>query len=71
MSKKTEQSVQTNQILTKLSGDLMTDLDKIRENKMTTTTATLICRHANTIMKAENVKLQYVRVIERVERIAR
>lgn len=71
MSKNLEQSQQTNQILTKLTADLMTDLDKIRDNKMTTTTATLICRHANTVMKAENVKLQYVRVTERVERIKR
>lgn len=71
MSDNLKQSPQTNQILSKLTADLMTDLDKIRNNKMTTTTATLICRHANTVMKAENAKLQYVRINERVERIKR
>lgn len=52
----------------KLSDDLMSDLEKLRSGEMKSITATQICRHANTVMKAENIKLQYKRIEERVNR---
>ena len=57
-----------NPVLTKLSRDLMTDLDQLRTGTLSKAKATLICRHSNTVMRAEHTKLQYVRVEERLER---
>jgi len=52
----------------KLSDDLMDDLDDLRAGHLNPSIATQICRYANTVIKAENIKLQYIRVDERVKR---
>lgn len=57
-----------NPVLTKLSSDLMKDLVALRAGNLSTREATLICRHSNTVMRAEHTKLQYVRIEERLER---
>ena len=60
--------MQTKRTISKLTDDLMSDLDKIRGGTMDAKTANTICRHSNVVMRTENIKLQYARIDERVAR---
>lgn len=60
--------MQNEPIINKLSNDLMNDLEDIRKGFLDSKTANTICRHANTLMKSENIKLQYNRIGERIQR---
>lgn len=43
-------------VIDTLQGDLMSDLKKIRKNKMTVEKSTQIYNHATVVIKAEHVK---------------
>jgi len=60
--------VQQNSTLTKLSSDLMKDLEDLRKGELNANQANLICRHSRVVMSAEHANLQYARIDERIAR---
>ena len=61
-------SPRTNKVLVKLSDSLMKDLTDIRELNLNKEQATLICKHANQVIRAENEIRQDLRSQERIDR---